>query len=206
MQPYTSRTGSGRTLEALEAHGWGLLVNAYGVHRHEGFRYGIDNGAAAKSADGVKQRPQWSEGPFVELVERLGRGADFIVAPDIVAGGLESLRRSERWLPWVAEYALPLVAVQDGMETADVWPLVGPRCGLFVGGSTDWKWSTLHLWADLAKRRGCYLHVGRVNGYERISTCKVFGADSFDGTAALFAVNIPRLTNAVRQEVLEAVS
>lgn len=206
MTPYTSRTGSTRTLEALEAHGWGLLVNAYGVHRHEGFPYAIDNGVAAKSDNGVMQRPDWSEKGFVELVERYGGGANFIVAPDIVAGGLDSLRRTERWLPWVSRYALPLIAVQDGMETADIWPLVGKHAGIFVGGSTDWKWSTVHKWADLAERRGCYLHVGRVNGYARISTCKVLGADSFDGTAALFAVNIPRLTNAVRQGTLEGVS
>lgn len=46
LDAYASRTGTKRNLAALRAAGWGLFVSAAGVHRSEGFRFIIDNGAA----------------------------------------------------------------------------------------------------------------------------------------------------------------
>lgn len=205
MIPYVSRTGSSRTLAALELHGWRLMVNAYGVLRHEGFPYAMDCGTVeqhAGSDGGIRHRDGWEEARFVAMVEKLGRGADWIVLPDIVRGGLASLDLSSWWSPWVGEYAMPLCAVQDGMEPRDLHPLLEQGAGLFLGGSTDWKWDTLPAWARLAREAACYIHVGRVNSYRRISTAKIYGADSIDGTCALFSKHIPMLTNAVRQETL----
>lgn len=205
IQGYTSRTGSKRTLAALWEHGWRLLVNAYGVHRCEGFRYAIDNGAAqqvGKRNGSLTQREKWDPGRYSAVLESHGRGADWIVAPDIVAGGLDSLRRSESWLPTVSQYAMPLIAVQDGMEPADVWPLLGAHCGIFVGGSTEWKLGTLPRWGEVSRETGCHLHVGRVNSQTRIAFCEGEGAHSFDGTCALYAKNVPMLTTAVNQPSL----
>src|SRR5690242_4564155 len=96
VMAYASRTGTRRNLDLLRRLGWGLMVSAAGRHRTEGFTsWALDNGAWTAFA----QKQPWNEQPFLELVEQLGHGADFIVAPDIVAGGLASLRLSEAWLP-----------------------------------------------------------------------------------------------------------
>lgn len=191
MIAYASRTGTRRNLAALRNAGWRLMVSATGVHRTEGFRYALDNGAWTAFAQGR----EWDEAAFRRLIATLGADADFVVAPDVVAGGLESLRLSESWLPRLAGVgARRLVPVQDGMVAADVAPLLGREVGVFVGGSTEWKLLTMGRWADLARARGAYCHVGRVNTAVRIRMCGRFGVDSFDGSSASrFAETLPEL-------------
>lgn len=190
---YASRTGTKRNLAALRAAGWGLLVTP-AVPRTEGFeRYCLDNGAWSAFCQGTA----WDAGAFSALVDAVGPG-DFIVAPDIVAGGLASLALTESWLPRLP--GLRLVAVQDGIMPSDVRPLLGPTVGIFVGGSTEWKLSTMPTWGRLAKEVGCYLHVGRVNTKRRIYMCSFVGADSFDGTSvSRYAKTLPKLDAARRQ-------
>lgn len=198
MGAYASRTGTQRNLALLRAAGWGLIVSATGVHRTEGFElYAIDNGAWTAYA----QKRPWDEAAFERLVGQLGAGAAFIAAPDIVTGGLESLRLSEAWLPRLDGIGRRrLIPVQDGMAGPDVAPLLGPDVGVFVGGSTDFKLRTMAEWAELSRARGAYCHVGRVNTARRIRLCALAGADSFDGTSATrFASTLPMLDNARRQ-------
>ena len=194
---YASRTGSGRTLKALREHGWRILVSATGIHRTEGFPYAVDNGAWTA----FNQKRPFDEVVFATVLKKLGRGADWVVVPDIVEGGLKSLEFSLSWLPRVLEHSgRALIAVQDGMSESDVSHLLGPYVGLFVGGSTDWKLRTMSAWGLLSRARGCWLHIGRVNSERRIALCALAGAHSFDGTSATkFSVNIPRLTRARRR-------
>jgi hypothetical protein len=196
---YASRTGTRTTLAALRGAGWRLLVSATGVWRTEGFPYALDNGAWTSFQQG---RP-FDEGLFTGLVAQLGAGADWVVAPDIVAGGLKSLAYTEAWLPRLTQYHA-LVAVQDGMEEADVRPLLSPgRVGLFVGGSTEWKVATIPQWGRLAREAGCYLHVGRVNTAKRMRLCMVSGANSFDGTSVTkFPKTLGLLERTRREECL----
>lgn len=120
--------------------------------------------------------------------------------PDIVAGGLRSLDFSLTWLERLRGYRLLLLAVQDGMTEAHVASLLSPEVGIFIGGSTDWKWSTVARWAALARSKGAYCHVGRVNTERRILECARAGADSFDGTSATrYQVTLRRLDRARRQ-------
>ena len=196
MIAYASRTGTRRNLAALRAHGWRLLVSARGVHRTEGFPYAVDNGAWTAHQ---RQEP-FDVSAFETVVDLLGADADWIVAPDIVAGGLPSLRLSMSWLPRLAPLGLVLVPVQDGMTAADVAPILGPGVGVFLGGSTGWKLATMRSWGSVARGRGAYYHVGRVNTARRIAMCAEAGAGSFDGSSASrFAVNVPRLTRAAGQ-------
>jgi hypothetical protein len=181
---------------------WGLFVSARGVLRTEGFRiYALDNGAWTSYREG---RP-FDDRAFLTAVETLGAGAQFIVAPDIVCGGLASLCLSEAWLPRLAGIGRRrLVAVQNGMVPADLRSLLSSEVGIFVGGDTAWKESTLPLWGELAREVGCYLHVGRVNTARRIRLCQLAGAHSFDGTSASrFAKTIDLLDSARRQAVLD---
>lgn len=196
MIPYASRTGTRRNLAVLRDAGWRLIVSAKGSHRSEGFQYGLDNGAWWA----YQQKQPFDVAAFEKLVDKMGKGADWIVAPDIVGGGLESLRVSEQWLPMLVLIAPVLLAVQDGMTARDVEGLLGARVGIFVGGTTEWKLDTLQSWGEVARKRGCYLHVGRVNTARRIQYCHDAGADSFDGSSVTrFAKSLPRLDNATKQ-------
>jgi hypothetical protein len=197
---YASRTGTRRNLDVMRAAGWHLLVSATGCLRHEGFPYALDNGAWTAFQRG---KP-FDESLFVKALRLMGRDADWSVIPDIVAGGAASLEMSLRWMRQVLdETERGLIAVQDGMTTDDVRPFIGPRVGIFVGGSTAWKLSTLDAWAALARERDAWCHVGRVNSVKRIKLCITAGAHSFDGTSASkFAVTIPKLTNARDQLAL----
>jgi hypothetical protein len=198
LMPFAVRTGTVRNLDALRARGWGLLVSAAGEHRAEGFQtYAIDNGAWSAYTSGEP----WNPGPFEQLITELGGGSSFVVVPDIVAGGLASLRLSESWLPRLKGVGgRRLIPVQDGMTPADVRPLIGSDVGIFVGGSTDWKIATMGRWGALARERGSYCHVGRVNTVRRIRLCLLAGVDSFDGSSvSRFSINLPRLDNARRQ-------
>lgn len=201
MIAYASRTGTRKNLRALRGAGWRLLVSATGVLRHEGFPYAVDNGAWTAYAQG---RP-FDESLFVRALRLLGRSADWVVVPDVVAGGRASLDLSLRWLrPVLDEAPRALLAVQDGMGEADVTPFLGERVGLFVGGSTEWKLRTLDAWAALGRRARCWVHVGRVNTARRIHLCGTAGATSFDGTSASrFSKTLPALEHARQQTALE---
>jgi hypothetical protein len=205
--PYASRTGTRRNLDALREAGWRLLVSASGVLRHEGFRYCFDNSAWTHYQEGTPFDDDRYHGALVKM----GPDADFSIVPDIVAGGMDSLRFSLRWLPRVLEHTkIALIPVQDGMERGDVslWfekLLLGPRVGIFVGGSpaTDFKERTTPFWASMARRAGAWCHVGRVNTQRRIAICAAAGATSFDGSSASkFAKSLPVLQRALVQQSL----
>jgi len=197
---YASRTGTRRNLAALRAAGWRILISATGVHRHEGFAYGIDNGAWTAHQQGTP----FDSAAFEKLLASHGAGADWIVVPDVVADARASLAMSERWLPRVAGVGAPmLIAVQDGMTHADVAPWVAGGCGVFLGGSTEWKLASAIPWGEWCAERGAYYHVARVNSAKRIRLCQEARAHSFDGTSVTrFAVTIRRLDAAVRQRHL----
>ena len=184
MMAYASRTGTRRNLAALRDAGWRLLVSARGVLRSEGFPYALDNGAWTAHQRGE----QFDEEAFGQAVELLGAGADWVVAPDIVAGGLRSLAYSVAWLPRLRGRVL--IAVQDGMTPSDVAPYLSDRVGIAIGGSTEWKER------QLARRvwRASYVHALRVNTARRIALCHWAGVDSFDGSSvSRYAANLPRL-------------
>jgi hypothetical protein len=173
------------------------MVSATGVHRDEGFQYALDNGAWTAHQQGCP----WDRHLFEKLFASHGRGADFVVVPDVVADADASMARTMAWLPRLVDCQLRLIAVQDGMMPADVASLLDdPTVGIFVGGSTEWKLRTLPMWGAFARCIGCYLHVGRVNTARRILRCQDAGADSFDGTSASrFSKTVPRLDGARRQ-------
>lgn len=95
MTPYASNTGSARNLAALRKHGWRLLLTPANPLPRAGFKYGIDNGAWTA----FQRREPFDAEPFVRLVEACGSQADFVVIPDIVAGGDSSLEFSMKWFP-----------------------------------------------------------------------------------------------------------
>lgn len=203
MMCYASRTGTRRNLDALRAHGWGLLISRAGEWRTEGFdRIVADNGAWADHQAGR----EFDEDVYERFLDWLPVAPDWLVLPDIVAGGHRSLALSVRYLNRCASVApLCLLAVQDGIEPVDVAPLVGSGVGVFLGGSTEWKLARMADWGRFCAERGIHYHVARVNTAKRMYMAAAAGADSIDGSSASrYAVTTPMLTYAARQSDLWA--
>ena len=129
-----------------------------------------------------------------ERAEHAGR-CQFVVAPDVVGNAEETLALSAPMTPrirmlgfWVA-----LVA-QDGLERLSV-PWADIDC-LFIGGTTEWKLGpAAQGLAAEAKEQGKWVHMGRVNSWERLRYARHIGCDSVDGTYLAFGPdkNLPRL-------------
>ena len=210
MMPYASMTGTKRNLNVMQRADWRLLMAPACLDRYpenaprwpdgSPAAHALDNGAWSAHTQGTP----FDEPGFMRAVDRWGHSADWIVLPDVVAGGLASLAYSLSWWHRLAHLpAVLLLAVQDGMTAADLRPYVGPRVGLAVGGSTEWKLSSMRMWGGLSARSGCHLHILRVNSARRIRLCQDAGADSFDGSSVTrFASTLPRLDNARRQAPL----
>lgn len=200
MIGYASRTGTVRNARALNAAGWRWLVSPHGKIGpiRDGMRFALDNGAWTSHEQG---RP-FDARRFEHALGLFGLAADWIVVPDIVMGGRDSLDFSRRWLPRMrARFPTQrlLIAVQDGMTPCDL-PEISPTTGIFVGGSTDWKLGTMQSWATFARSRGAYIHVGRVNTARRIAICAAAAVDSFDGSGvSRFIDTLPGLDGARRQ-------
>ena len=197
MTPYASNTGTRRNLAAMRKAGWRLLLTPDHPTVREGMRFGIDNGAFAK--DGFKPEP------FAALVDRVGSAADFIVLPDIVAGGADSLALSVSWIPKLRGLRQLLLPLQDGMNAREVGVVLRQhtQVGLFLGGSTEFKLREIYAWGKVAHAWGRHYHVGRVNTARRIRLCAEAGADSFDGTSATrYSVTLPELDVASKQPSL----
>lgn len=202
MISYASRTGTKRNLDGLRKRGFRLLISATGAHRDEGFTFAIDNGEWTRHAAKAKKwkDPRNITRAFIRLMLSHGDRADWGAAPDIVRGGLPSLARSLKWLPWMLDHCpRVLIPVQDGMTLDDIerLDLLGDRVGIFVGGGDGFKEKTVGAWAHLARKHGAWCHVGRVNSVRRIAICAAAGVTSFDGTnGSMFEKQQPKLHRA----------
>lgn len=119
---------------------------------------------------------------YVAMLERLVPGAAFVAAPDVVGDAETTLRWFEEWEPILRARDLPVgLVMQDGQEDRPVpWSAIEAA---FIGGTTRWKMSPkAGALAAEAKRRGKWVHVGRVNSIRRMTYARSVGADSVDGT------------------------
>jgi len=160
--------------------------------------YALDNGAWGCH----QQLKPFDVDAFLWAFDRIGANADWVVAPDIVGGGAESLALTRAWLPKL-KHRRVLIAVQDGMTPSQIAPLIVDGRGVFVGGSTDWKLKTLPMWGEFAQSVKCYFHVARVNTIRRFRACQFVGASSIDGSrASRWAMDADFLPSAARQQSL----
>lgn len=110
----------------------------------------------------------------------------FATAPDIVGNAEATLERSAPVLPMLRDLGVDAALVaQDGLENLTV-PWDTFDC-LFIGGSTAWKLgeAARNLTAE-AKKRGKWVHMGRVNSFSRLKYANDIGCDSADGTYLAF--------------------
>lgn len=201
---YASPTGTRRNLDALRRHGWGLLV---GPERHEWRNGPVENFSHIAGDNGAWSCYQtgraFDEDDYDRFLDWLAPQADcldWLVLPDIVAGGLPSLDLSLRYLNRGLSIApLVLIAVQDGMEQRDLDSLVGPNVGIFLGGSTEWKLAHMLDWGAFCATRRVHYHVARVNSLKRMYLAIAAGANSIDGSSvSRYSVNAPKLSAGAR--------
>lgn len=182
MKIYIGNTGTLRHFEIMKQNGWG------NVHLANAFRYPkknidwiLDNGAYS---NWIHKKP-FNSIAFREAlikIEKCVSYPDFIICPDIVAGGYDSLQFSLKWLDEIpAGYPIYL-AVQDGMQTDIIQNYITLFDGLFVGGTLDWKLKTAHQWVKLAHEHNLKAHIGKVGTFKRIVWAKNIGADSIDSS------------------------
>jgi hypothetical protein len=119
----------------------------------------------------------------------------FAAAPDVLGDAGATLKRSQHMLEWIryAGFRAALVA-QDGLECLPV-PF-DDFDALFLGGSTSWKLGpAARGLAAAARRRGKWVHMGRVNSLRRLRYAARIGCHSADGTYLAFGpdTNLPRL-------------
>lgn len=107
----------------------------------------------------------------------------FVTMPDVVGNSKETLKSFDVWYPiFERYYNVPLAFVlQDGIEISEIpWDKIAT---VFIGGSTEWKLSKeASEIVQIAKSKGKWVHMGRVNSFKRIRYAYTIGCDSCDGS------------------------
>lgn len=181
MIGYGGGTTNKEQVAQLAKVGWGMMIAPQNPKRSP-LRYAVDNGAYYCWT----RKLAWDEKKFLKMLDRVEtfeRKPDFGVAPDVVAGGPQSLEFSLKWVDRLPKSYPWYLAVQDGMTMCGVLPVLDRFAGIFAGGTAVWKRNTMSQWAHLAQVEKKKLHVGRINSLQgAFMVAKVVKADSFDGT------------------------
>jgi hypothetical protein len=168
---------------ALIAAGIGLMVqpgNSYHLRADRYPFYGADNGCFAG---------RWVEEEHFAWLEQLPReNCLFAVAPDVYPEARATLERSSQYFGLIRELGFPAALVaQDGAESLDL-PWDDFDC-LFIGGERrtpsylEWKVGPqAEALCHEARRRGLWVHMGRVNSLRRLKRARQMGCLSVDGT------------------------
>jgi hypothetical protein len=148
----------------------------------------LDNGCFGRGYPGDDGWMRW-----LESQRHLAPRALFAVAPDVVGDAEATFERSRPFLPFIRSLGFPAAyVIQDGQEFFD--PPWDEFDVAFIGGSTEYKLGPqVTAIVREAKRRGKWVHMGRVNSRRRWSYAEHIGCDSVDGTYIAFGpdVNLP---------------
>jgi hypothetical protein len=110
----------------------------------------------------------------------------FATAPDTFGDAVATLRDSRPLLPRIRALGYPAALVAQPDMTVEMTPW-DEFDVLFVGGPNTWQHSEpLIALVHEAKRRGKWVHMGRVNTRRRIHYAESLGVDSVDGTILRF--------------------
>ena len=106
-----------------------------------------------------------------------------VAGPDVVGDAVRTRHQSSPMLSEIRALGYPAAYVaQDGFDADAIdWDDLD---ALFIGGTTAWKRSEAGGYAAIAegKRRGKWVHVGRVNAAAYLRALAMAGVDSADGT------------------------
>lgn len=133
---------------------------------------------------------------------------DFVVIPDKVACGDESLYFSREWYSYLKD-VFPehkyYLAVQDNMDIDEVEIdiISGMYEGIFVGGTKEWKYREGHKWVELAHKYNLLCHCGGVGSRKPLLWAKMCGFDSVDsGLAMIHPRHLKEVLNMDKNELL----
>jgi hypothetical protein len=145
----------------------------------------------------------WDEERYREMLNKItGRpGCLFVTSPDVVGDSHATLELFNHWKSDLREVG------QDGLSiTQTPW---GEIDALFIGGTDEFKMGAAARQLVLeANAREKWVHMGRVNSYERVRYARWLGCDSIDGTQFSWFRDrwLPPFLDALRQEVLFDIS
>lgn len=118
----------------------------------------------------------------------------FATYPDVPFDSDATLARFDEYHSRMSQFPRRAIVTQDGMHSEDLrWDDIE---AVFVGGTTEWKTGQESTAICLdAKRRGKWVHMGRVNSLQRIKAAQTMGCDSADGTYLRYGpeINTPKL-------------
>lgn len=168
-----------------------MLTPMMGNRLPDGRTFAVDTGCFARP-------DKYSDGWYLAYLRKLAHARDrclFATAPDVLGDGPATLAKSLPMLPRIrAEGYRAALVVQPGIALSAIpWDELD---AIFVGGPDWWHRSgtVISILAE-AKRRGKWLHEGRVNTERGFKAARVTGYDSADGTFLAFGpdVNLIRL-------------
>lgn len=175
--------GNINRVKYCKENGIRVMVTA-GDYRKPYTEFALDNGAWR---DYLKGEPFNHERfkKVLSMVKNSNLTPDFVVLPDIVGGGRNSLNLSRQYL-WLTEMYNCYLSVQDGMCPEMIGnEFLENIAGIFVGGTTVWKWRNVHIWVAFAHQHGLKCHVGRVNTLKHFNDCVSLGVDTADGSTLI---------------------
>ena len=172
-------SGATTTVDAMAAtecgkHHLGRLYSPRGGHVfRDDIPWGVDNDCFTK----------YDPEAFQRMLDRLETcsmdRAKFVAVPDVVGDWEATLGRYDEWFNRMLHCPHAIVC-QDGATVENV-----PFCtssAVFIGGTDDFKKSPeAFAIATEARRRRKWIHVGRVNSYQRARNW-IGLADSIDGS------------------------
>lgn len=190
---FANPTANPEAHEAMRSGDLGFIDTPGQGFRHvrvPGVKWCADNGCFNDKK--FKEQRWWNF-----LVDNAHAAGDcvFATAPDVMGDAEATILRSSPWLPQIRQLGYPVAFVlQDG--SSDFPPPWDDFDVLFIGGTTEFKLGAVaRQFAYEAKKRGMWVHMGRVNSNRRYRYAESIGCDSCDGTYLTFGpdVNLPRL-------------
>lgn len=144
----------------------------------------IDNGRFTEAGRRLFRTAEYDR-LIAEGLEQAGDHLLFATAPDVPFDWAETLRLSRPWLRRIRRMGCPAaLCAQEGMTPQSI-PWDEFDC-LFIGGQDAFKEGPIVRDACReARRRGKWVHMGRVNSLRRMRIALDFGVDSVDGTYLL---------------------
>ena len=181
MQVYWGNAGKHSDITIIQENGWGIMYSGNWNKKNSRLvPIALDNGAFTS----YRQNKPYDSSWFLRNIQHcidLNIVPDFIIVPDIVGAGEDSLSFSLEWMQKLCNEFPKYLAVQDGM-TIDMIP-----CelfdGIFIGGTISWKMRMGEMWVNYAHENNMKCHIGRVGTYERIRWALRIGADSIDSSS-----------------------
>jgi hypothetical protein len=180
----------GHRFDELKRKGFGILITPSKTFKplktYRQIPCALDNGAFTAYKKGYP----FMERDFLFTLNKcydLRIPLNFIVCPDMVAGGLKSLELSMKWATSTL-FTAPRLAlvVQDGMTPKDLTPdILKHFTHIFIGGTVEWKWNTAEMWSEFSHHTKKKLHIGRAGTQANIQRAKELNADSIDSTSII---------------------